>query len=88
MNKDKIIEAMAKAISNAVHSVDWETLKEQSPITAQTEVVRAEAAFQALLTELPDWHTLHKNNRSKSIINTIAAIGVSYQELLNMRDNT
>ena len=49
---------------------------------------KAEAAFQALLTELPDWHTLHKNNRSKSIMNTIAAIGVSYQELLNMRDNT
>ena len=46
----------------------------------------AKAALQALIKELPDWHTLHKDDKDKSILNTMAAIGVSYQSLIAIGD--
>ena len=37
------IEKVAAQMSNAVHDVPWEVLKEQSPLTAAAELRRAEA---------------------------------------------
>ena len=82
MNYNEMIEAMARAIikelseelGEEVAIVMWG--KDSTPI--------AEAAFKAMQDKMPDYHELHKDDKSKNIINTIATISAGYYELKNL----
>ncbi len=54
LHYEKIIEEMARAISNSVHDKEWDILKQASPLTAKAEIIRAKAALSALQDNMPD----------------------------------
>lgn len=82
IKKDDIINAMADAIED----VAWITTTRSGNTFLKNPKEVAEAALQALLRDLPDWHTLHADDKDKSILNTIGAIGTTYQRLVGMKD--
>ena len=86
MKREDMIEKAAIALDNLESDcTGWQNRREGWKNVCRS---KAEVVLDAFLNELPDWHSLHKDDKSKSIINTMAAMGVTYQKLLNMREKS